>query len=66
MVRTSGSYSGYDYEYEQCNNSDKWVLKQTYRYDNRDVKTYIFASEEEVIEKINEIESMFDHRSMWD
>lgn len=66
MVRTSGSYSGYDYEYGRCNDSNKWILKQIYRYDDRELKTYLFDSEEEVIEKINEIESMFDHRSPWD
>ena len=66
MIRASGSYSGYDYEYGQCNNDDKWILKQTHRYRKDDCKTYLFNSEDECHEKINEIKLMFDHKSQWD
>lgn len=66
MSRITGSYSGYSYEYGQCNSSDKWVLKREKNYGNEEPIVELFDSCEACVERIQEIESWFDHRSPWD
>lgn len=66
MFRVTGGYSGYSYEYGQCNSSDKWVLKREKNYGNEEPIVELFDSYEACVERIQEIESWFDHRSPWD
>lgn len=61
----NGCYSGYEYAITECN-SGKYLLEKTYEYDNRPAEVFEFDTEMQCYEKINEIESWFDHKSPWD
>lgn len=63
MTSVNGWYSGSHYDYYEENG--KWILERT-PCGMDEVTTEIYDTKEEVSDRIQEVESWFDHRSPWD